>query len=49
MQILPFKRENWTSEEDVKVFYESEISGRNINSYFTGGYKLHSWFKKDYN
>lgn len=49
IQILPFKRENWTSEEDVKVFYESEISGRNINSYFTGGYKLHSWFKKDYN
>lgn len=49
MQIFPFKRESWNSEEDKNIFFESEKSGRNINSYFSGGYKIHSWFKKDYN
>lgn len=48
MQILPFKRDKWKSEENLKVFYDSEISGRNINSYFSGGYKMHSWSKKEY-
>lgn len=48
MQIFPFKRDTWHSEQQNSLFYESEISGRNINSYFSGGYKIQSWFRKDY-
>lgn len=49
MQIFPFKRDCWSAENDQSVFFESELSGRNINSYFSGGYKMLSWSRKDYN
>ena len=44
-----FKRYYADNESFQGEDFESELSGRNINSYFSGGYKMLSWSRKEYN
>jgi len=48
LQIIPFKRDNWTSERDDKVFKVGEYNNNNSNRKFFGYYKNNLWKRKDY-
>jgi hypothetical protein len=48
MQVIPFKRENWQSEENKKLLEESVNMQKKMNSVISGYYKKHIWKKKEY-
>lgn len=47
-QILPFKRENWTSVEDKTLHKEARLNYLKSTSVFKGWYKNNIWKKKSY-
>lgn len=49
VQIIPFKREDWFSEEDPEVFMRGEVNSRRSTSKLYGWYKKNSWNKKTFN
>jgi hypothetical protein len=48
MQIIPFKRENWISENDPVVSKEGMINAQKSKNTFFGFYKKELWHKKTY-
>jgi hypothetical protein len=48
LQILPFKRENWTSEKDLLLKSEDQEERARANNVLFGHYKDNKWSKKKY-
>lgn len=48
MQILPFKTENWTSEEDSLIIKEADINDKKSINLAYGWYKKNIWKRKMY-
>jgi hypothetical protein len=48
IQIIPFKRENWQSQEDYRVFQIGEANAIQSKSKLYGWYKQNSWNKKTF-
>ena len=48
IQIIPFKRENWQSQEDYRVFQIGEANATQSKSKLYGWYKQNSWNKKTF-
>jgi hypothetical protein len=47
-QIIPFKRESWSSKYDMSVSQEAELNNRKSGTVFSGWYKNTIWKKKEY-
>lgn len=48
MQVLPFKREDWISEENKDLVQEEKNLTNVTSKKFFGYYKINSWKKKEY-
>ena len=48
IQIIPFKRESWKSENDLSLLKEGGISQRMAQSVTEFWYKKNAWFRKSY-
>lgn len=48
-QVIPFKRENWTSEQDPSLRKEGDKKGFDFETVLYGWYKKFAWTKKEYN
>lgn len=48
LQIIPFKRENWTSEKDESLLKKDAEERSKSNNVFFGYYKNNKWIKKNY-
>lgn len=48
MQVIPFKKENWSTEYDDKIILEGIANRKKSNNTFFGFYKKNSWIKKSY-
>jgi hypothetical protein len=47
-QIIPFKRESWTSEKNENILKEGIIANKLAGSTFIGWYKKNIWSRKNY-
>jgi hypothetical protein len=48
LQIIPFKREDWTSERDESILKQGRITNINAINTIMHWYKKNAWFKKTY-
>jgi len=47
-QIIPFRREDWTSQQDVEIINQGHINHRRSFSVMNGWYKRNVWSRKNY-
>lgn len=47
-QVIPFRREDWSSEEDVNIVDEGHINRKRSFSVINGWYKRNVWKRKNY-
>ena len=47
-QIIPFKRENWTSQREEGLYIKGELNSTSSNLLLSGWYKKNIWKRKSY-
>jgi hypothetical protein len=46
--VIPFKRDDWTSEKDESLVKKDGQRKYDMNRVFSGNYKKNIWSKKNY-